>query len=200
MSAIFEPVNIDGLGAEASEAPMIQSHIAERDLIRRLQEGSEIAYREFVERYQSDVYRVAYGIIGHGNHADGVAQHVFVKAYFSLKRFDGCSSLYAWVYRRAVNESYAFLRKKPRDNFYTEDPTGQHTVTDGIGSRRDFLNKLLDRIQEENRYLLLLRELEGYSLTRLAETTGLNENMIKVKLLGTRQALAKAARQHRCTS
>ena len=75
-----------------------------------------------------------------------------------------------------------------------------HTVTDGIGSRRDFLNKLLDSIPEENRYLLLLRELEGYSLTGLAETTGLNENSIKVKLLGARQALAKAARQHRCTS
>jgi RNA polymerase sigma-70 factor (ECF subfamily) len=200
MSATLENVNVDGLGVDASEAPMIQSNIAERDLVRRLQEGSEIAYREFVERYQSDVYRVAYGIIGRRDYADEVAQQVFVKAYFSIKRFDGRSSLYAWVYRTAINESYSFLRVKPRDISYSENSTGQHAVPDEIGSSRDFLNKLLDRIPEENRYVLLLRQLEGYSLTHLAETTGLNEKTIKVKLLGTRQALAKAARQHRCTS
>jgi RNA polymerase sigma-70 factor (ECF subfamily) len=149
---------------------------------------------------QADVYRVAYGIIGRRNGADEVAQEVFAKAYFFIKRFDGLSSLYAWVYRLAVNECYGFLRRKPRGAVDSDDSASPGAVVDGIGSRRDFLNKLLDRIPEENRYLLLLRELEGYSVARLAEATGLNENTIKMKLLWMRQALAKSARQYRCTS
>jgi hypothetical protein len=82
----------------------------------------------------------------------------------------------------------------------SDDSASPGAVVDGIGSRRDFLNKLLDRIPEENRYLLLLRELEGYSVAHLAEATGLNENTIKMKLLWTRQALAKSAKRYRCTS
>ena len=200
MCATCENANINRLGVEASEAPATQSHLAERDLIQRLQEGPETAYREFVERYQADVYRVAYGVIGCRNHADEVAQEVFAKAYFFIKRFDGLSSLYVWVYRLAVNECYGVLRRKRRAAVDSDDSASPGAVVDGIGSRRDFLNKLLDRIPEENRYLLLLLELEGYSVARLAEATGLNENTIKMKLLWTRQALAKSAKRYRCTS
>jgi RNA polymerase sigma-70 factor, ECF subfamily len=198
MCATCENANINRLGAEASEVPATQSHLAETDLIQRLQEGPETAYREFVERYQADVYRVAYGIIGRRNKADEVAQEVFAKAYFFIKRFDGHSSLYAWVYRMAVNECYGFLRRKRRGAVDSDDSASPGAV--GIGSRRDFLNKLLDSIPEENRYLLLLRELEGYSVSHLVVATGLNENTIKMKLLWTRQALAKSARRYRCTS
>src|ERR1700721_2115556 len=89
-----------------------------------------------------------------------------------------------------------FLRRKRRGTAGSHDSASQDAVLDGIGSRRDFLNKLLDRIPEENRYLLLLRELEGYSVAHLAEATGLNENTIKMKLLWTRQALAKSAKRY----
>jgi len=199
MYATFEAASLDRLGMEASEAPVAPSNSAERDLVRRLREGAEIAYREFVERYQCEVYRVAHGIIGHRKDADEVAQQVFVKAYHSVKTFDGRSSLYAWVYRMVINECYGFLRKK-RHNVHAGDSADRREVSDGSGPKRDFLNKLLERISEEDRYLLLLRELEGYSLTHLAETTGLNENTIKLKLVRTRQGLAKAARQLYWTS
>ena len=200
MYATFETASLDGLGVEASEAPVMQSNSAERDLVRRLRDGAEIAYREFVERFQSEVYRVAHGIIGHRKDADEVAQQVFVKVYFSVKSFDGRSSLYTWVYRMVVNECYGFLREKRRNILYADNSADRRLVSDGIGPQRDFLNKLLERIPEEDRYLLLLRELEGYSVAHLAETTGLSENTVKVKLLRTRQGLAKAAGQLCCTS
>ncbi len=59
MYATLEDASLDGPGAEASEAPLMQLNSTERDLVRRLREGADIAYREFVERYQSEVYRVA---------------------------------------------------------------------------------------------------------------------------------------------
>jgi hypothetical protein len=65
MYATVEAGSLGGSGVEASEAPLMQLNSAGPDLVRRLREGAEIAYREFVERYQSEVYRVAYGIMGH---------------------------------------------------------------------------------------------------------------------------------------
>src|SRR5260370_16367241 len=138
--------------------------------------------------------------MGHRNYADQVVEQVFVKVYFSIKCFDGSSSLYTWVYRMVVNECYGFLRRKWGNVFYADDSADRRPVSDGIGPRRDFLNKLLQRIPEEDRYLLLLRELEGYSLPHLPEMTGLRERTIKVQLLQPLQPLSKAAGQLCCTS
>ena len=194
-SATSEAPNIDGRSAEACKAPPLRSNLADGDRVRRLRESPEIAFPDFVERYQSAVYRVACGIIGHRDDADVIAQQVFVKAYFSIRSFDGRISLCAWVYRMAFNECYAFLRAR-RKGLQTGRRADRKAVPDDpIGLRRDFLNQLLDCIPEDERYLLLLREVEGYSIAELAYTAGLRESSIKANLLRARQALASSARQ-----
>ena len=193
-SATSGATNIDGRRAEACKSPPLRSNRADGDLVRRLRESPEIAFHDFVERYQSAVYRVACGIIGHRDDADVIAQQVFVKAYFSIRSFDGSSSLCAWVYRMAANECYAFLRRRRKDLQTGRRADRQASPDDRIGPRRDFLNQLLDGIPEDERYLLLLQGLEGYSIAELADTTGLSENAIKAKLLRARQALVSAAR------
>ena len=61
--------------------------------------------------------------------------------------------------------------------------------------QRDFVNKLLARVPEDDRLLLLLKEVEGFSLAELSEMTGLKLNTLKVRLFRTRQRLIKAAAQ-----
>jgi len=66
--------------------------------------------------------------------------------------------------------------------------------------QRDFVNKLLARIPEHDRWLLISKEVEGFSLAELSELTGLNESTIKIKLFRIRQGLVAAAarlRTHR---
>jgi RNA polymerase sigma-70 factor, ECF subfamily len=188
MDSTFESAGV-GPDMKTSETPVPRSQCAERDLIRRLRAGSAIAFREFVERCQSQVYRVAYAITGDRDHADEVAQRAFVKAYFSIKNFDGRGSLYTWIYRMAVNEAYAFLRNKRPDAVL--DRAGRHPELGTIRLQRDSVNKSLDLIPEEDRCLLFLRDFEGHSIAYLTETTGLDESTIKLKLLRTRRALAK---------
>jgi RNA polymerase sigma-70 factor (ECF subfamily) len=59
--------------------------------------------------------------------------------------------------------------------------------------RRDFVFKLLMKVPEEDRMLLIEKEVEGRTVEELAASTGLNENTIKVKLFRARQKLVKAA-------
>jgi len=182
-----------------------QPNVTEHDLVRQLQAGNEMAYRKFVVGYQSKVYAVAYGILGNREEADEIAQQVFVKVYFSIKSFDARSSLYTWLHRIAVNECYGFLRKK-RLKLPCESDSANNDISicvqmspdlcpnpDRVVQQRDLLNKLLERIPEEDRHLLLLKELEGYSLAKLSKVTGLNENTIKIRLFRTRQRLVLAA-------
>jgi DNA-directed RNA polymerase specialized sigma24 family protein len=62
-----------------------------------------------------------------------------------------------------------------------------------VSGARDFVNKLLGRLLQRDRLLLLWKEVEGFTIRDLSEMTGLNENTIKLRMFRTRQNLIKAA-------
>jgi RNA polymerase sigma-70 factor (ECF subfamily) len=184
----------------------------EAALVRRAQAEDEMAFREIVERYQSKVFSIIYGILRNHNDAEDIAQQVFTKVYFSLRSFDFRSSLLTWIYKITVNECYDYLRKKKvrklvyESDFTEEDSLrmenseparDQRPAVDVTLAQRDLALKLLSKLPEEERTLLLLKEVEGHSVEELAEMTGINENTIKVKLFRARQKLLKVA--HRLT-
>jgi DNA-directed RNA polymerase specialized sigma24 family protein len=95
----------------------------EYDLVRELRAGSEPAFRRFVDLYQSKVRHVAYSITRSREDADDIAQQVFVKVYFSIKGFEGRSSLFTWLHRITVNLSFEFLRKLKSDYVIRSGPS-----------------------------------------------------------------------------
>jgi len=182
----------------------------EAALVRRVQARDEMAFREIVERYQSKVFSIIFGILRNHNDAEDIAQQVFSKIYFSIRNFDFRSSLLTWIYKITVNECYDYLRKKRvrklvyESDFSEEDALRMEasdpavdpsTPVDTKLAQQDLLVKLLARVSEEDRSLILLKEVEGHSVEELAAMTGLNENTIKVKLFRTRQKLLKAAQR-----
>ncbi len=77
----------------------------------------------------------------------------------------------------------------------TEPTINRQVSADTDLARRDYVEKLLSRVSEEDRILLILKEVEGFSVEELAEKTGMNENTIKVKLFRARQRLVKASQR-----
>jgi RNA polymerase sigma-70 factor (ECF subfamily) len=163
-----------------------------------------------VEHYQSKVFAIIHGIVRQRNDVEDIAQQVFAKVYLSLRSFDFRSSLITWIYKITVNECFDYLRKrKVRKLVYESDlsedevrrventePTVNRQVSaDTDLARRDYVQKLLSRVSEEDRMLLVLKEVEGFSVEELAEKTGMNENTIKVKLFRARQRLVKASQR-----
>jgi RNA polymerase sigma-70 factor, ECF subfamily len=184
-------------------------HSEEAELVQRVQAKDEIAFREIVERYQSKVFSIIYGILRNHNDAEDIAQQVFAKIYFSIGNFDFRSSLLTWIYKITVNECYDYLRKKKvrklvyESDFSEEDSlrmenSEQHSdkaPIDRALAQRDLVVKLLAKVSEEDRNLMMLKEVEGHSVEELAEMTGMNENTIKVELFRARQKLLKAAQR-----
>src|ERR1700730_13019989 len=182
----------------------------EAALVRRVQARDEMAFREIVERYQSKVFSIIYGILRNRNDAEDIAQQVFAKVYFSLKNFDFRSSLLTWIYKITVNECYDYLRKKRvrklvyESDFSQEDAQRMETSEPAVDgsvpadtrlAQRDLILKLLSKVSEEERQLILMKEVEGHSVEELSQMTGMNENTIKVKLFRARQKLLKAAQR-----
>jgi RNA polymerase sigma-70 factor (ECF subfamily) len=177
-------------------------------LVKRAQSGDQMAFREIVERYKTRVMSFVYRILRNPNDAEDVAQEVFASAFFALRDFELHHTLISWLYRIAVNESFEWLRKKrARPLVYESDLNDdalqairnrQHTpasALDSVLARREMLVRLLSEIPPGDRSMLLLREVEGYSLDEIASVTGLTGNAIKVRLSRARKKLLKAARR-----
>jgi len=180
----------------------------EAEIVRRAQAGDQAAFRTLVEQHQSKVFSIIYGILRKRNDAEDIAQQVFAKIYFSLKNFDFRSSLLTWMYKITVNECYDYLRKKKVRKLVYESDMGQddertmensQLATDKTApidrrtENRDYLMQLLSKVSEEERMLLIQKEVEGLTVQELAAETGLNENTIKVKLFRARKKLVSAA-------
>jgi RNA polymerase sigma-70 factor (ECF subfamily) len=179
-------------------------------LVQRAQAGDETAFREIVERYQSKVFSIIHGIVRQRNDIEDIAQQVFAKVYLSLRSFDFRSSLITWIYKITVNECFDYLRKRKVRRLVYEsdlseeevrrventDPAIERQISaDSSLAQRDYVLNLLTRVSEEERNLLILKEVEGFSVEELAAQTGMNENTVKVKLFRARQKLVKAAQR-----
>jgi RNA polymerase sigma-70 factor, ECF subfamily len=210
MSGLSATLPFPAVTGEASRAKTKLDHRSteEAALVRRVQGDDELAFREIVDRYQAKIFSIIYGILRNRNDAEYIAQQVFAKIYFSIKNFDFRSSLLTWNYNITVNECYDYLRKKRvrklvyESDFSADDSlrmqnsepaTDQAPAVDRRLAQHDLILKLLSKISEEDRSLILLKEVEGHSVEELSEMTGMNENTIKVKLFRARQKLVKAA-------
>ncbi|MGD0497469.1 MAG: sigma-70 family RNA polymerase sigma factor [Bryobacteraceae bacterium] len=197
-------------GKVAAKSRVDFQNSPEGALVQRAQAGDESAFGEIVERYQSKVFSIIHGVVRQRNDVEDIAQQVFAKVFVSLRNFDFRSSLITWIYKITVNECFDYLRKrKVRRLVYesdlseeevrrvenTEPHAGRQTPVDASLARRDYVLKLLAKVSGEERMLLMLKEVEGFSVEELADRTGMNENTIKVKLFRARQKLVKAAQR-----
>jgi RNA polymerase sigma-70 factor (ECF subfamily) len=194
-----------GVSAQAAAIPasLIRRSRAEedRDLVREAQGGSESAFEELIRRHQQRVFALVGGILRRREDVEDVAQQIFLKAFISLKRFDQRSAFSTWLYKISVNECWDYLRKKKVRPLVYESDLSEEQVSrlDGIVSNdrppagpseqaeaRELLDRLLEKLPDQDRQLLLLKEVEGFSVEELADILELNVNTVKVRLFRAR--------------
>lgn len=194
--------------AARSGAPDTQ--VDERQIVRRAQKGDKAAFEFLVRRHQNRVFAVARGILKRQEDVEDVAQQVFVKAYFSLKRFDQRAAFSTWLYKITVNECWDLLRKrKARPLVYeadfSEEQSNQFSAVereaDGAPdtsdrlAMRQTLQAMLAQLDPRDRAMLVLKEVEGFSVEEIAESLGLNANTVKVRLFRARRRIVEYAKR-----
>lgn len=183
------------------------------DLVR-LAQGPEKqgkgAFEELIRRHQQRVFAVAGGILHRREDVEDIAQQVFVKAYFSIKRFDQRAAFSTWLYKITVNECWDLLRKKKvRPLVYESDLSEEQARqalaaceaspnTPDVSERleaRQRVENLLEGLDERDRMMLILKEVEGFSIEEIAEMLDLNANTVKVRLFRARRRIVSRARE-----
>jgi RNA polymerase sigma-70 factor (ECF subfamily) len=183
--------------------------ISERMLLGRLVRRDEEAFSEIVRSYGDRVYNLVLRLVGSPAEAEDVAQEVFVTVFKSIDSYRGEAKLSTWILRIAANHS------KNRIKYLSRRRTTSHEGRDGTDAAdlpdegkapvqahfdapdvmleaaetERLLQDAIGTLDEEQRLLVVLRDVEELSYDEIVEITGLPEGTVKSRLHRARMAL-----------
>jgi RNA polymerase sigma-70 factor, ECF subfamily len=204
----FDPPPAAGAAPRHASKPAAAT--LDRELVRRAQGEDKEAFEELVRRHQHRVFAVAGGILRRREDVEDVSQQVFVKAYFSLKKFDQRAAFSTWLYKITVNECWDLLRKKKVRPLVYESDLSEEQARQVIASgekenpgpdvsqrieARERVERLMEGLDERDRLMLVLKEVEGFSIEEIAEVLSLNGNTVKVRLFRARRRVVSQAKK-----
>jgi RNA polymerase sigma-70 factor (ECF subfamily) len=162
--------------------------------------GKEEGFNRLVLRHKDRIYGLCLRLLARDPHeAEDAAQETFVKVYHALRDFRMESKFSSWLYRIAVNTcknrlvSRSYQDSRNRLDPETVDADMAHTahrahrapspdqVLEAKG-KREKIEAAIARLPEEQRTLVVLRDVEGRSYEEIAEATGLNPGTVKSRL------------------
>lgn len=189
--------------------------LRERRLIRRLRDRDERAFREVVEGYGDRVYNLTYRMLGDSAEAEDVAQEVFITVFKSIDSFRGDSKFSTWLYRIAANhcknriKHLARRRDRQGPDAGGDAALGGDGAPEGVGAPQPgpdtqlvgaelekIVQKTISTLEEEQRLLLVLRDIEELSYAEITEITGLAEGTVKSRLHRARMALRRKMQKY----
>ena len=193
--------------------PVGRSSREESDLVRRIRQGETERFAELIDRYQRHVGR----IVGRRVPADRVRElihEVFVKAYVNLAQFSDSVPFEHWLAGIAVRTCYDFWRARAREEVPVSALSDEHQgwieQTLSSQSERQFrdqtakqeaaevLEWALRQLSPENRAVLTLVHLDGYSVREAAQLLGWTLVNVKVRAYRARKAM-RALLRHTLT-
>jgi RNA polymerase sigma-70 factor (ECF subfamily) len=171
----------------------------ERELIRKLKSGDTRFYEPLVRAYEPSGLRLAVAMMGNTEDAKDALQNSFVKAFNSLHRFDLSKPFGPWFFQILRNQCRDMLRsRKARFRVETLDERLEARPEDyekgperarQRSAAKATLWRGLEEIGEEHREILVLKELQGFRYTEIAQILEIPEGTVASRLYHARHAL-----------
>ncbi len=188
--------------------------MSEPDLIKRCQNGDVEAFEQLIEGYEKKIINYCWRMLGNPLDAEDAAQEVFVKVFRFIGSFTGQSSFSTWLYRIASNVCLDLLRKRKRrpaetvslnqcnaegDEFALpiEDTSPTPYESAQMNEAQRVLTAALEQLGEEQRRVIVLRDIEGLSYDEIAQIINVAPGTVKSRINRARKALQKLLEKDR---
>ncbi len=186
----------------------------ERSLLRRLRDRDERAFRELIDDHRDRVFNITYRMLGNRAEAEDVAQEVFITVFKTIESFREESKFSTWLYRVTVNHCknrIKYLARRHDRDKDELDETSQQTngAISGLPVRaaqpdkalasaqmEKLLQQAIADLDEDQRAVVILRDVEDLSIEEICEITGLPDGTVKSRLHRARLVLRKKLQRH----
>jgi len=163
-------------------------------LLAKAKKGDKEAFGQIIYPYERLLYNIALKYMGNAEDAKDIAQESLLKIYLNIKTCNSIDTFKAWSARITVNTALDALRKRARnsadvlDDYQASEMDGpEHALirTENIKIIKNAINSL----PEDQRTLIILRDMEGFSYGELAQVAGIALGTVKSRLSRARLTL-----------
>ena len=179
----------------------------EQSLVAGIKNGDEASHRQLVETYWRELNYSAQRILKNHSDANDCVQDGLIKAIERIDSFSAKGSFKGWLHRIVTNEALMLLRKRNTrkeeslddlmlefDEYgnYLQHYQGEPVTLEALQESkevREQIKRAIDKLPDNFRITLVLRDIEGYSTKETAEMTQTTEENVKVRLHRARLAL-----------
>jgi RNA polymerase sigma-70 factor (ECF subfamily) len=179
-------------------------------LVERVRRGDQKAFELLMVKYQRRIERLIGRMVRDADLVQDLAQETFLRAYRALPQFRGESAFYTWLYRIAVNTAKKALVELRRELVITESALApssdadetfrpetepiDHETPDAVIASREIaaaVNAAIERLSEDLRQAVVLREIEGLSYEEIAEIMNCPIGTVRSRIFRAREAIAQ---------
>jgi RNA polymerase sigma-70 factor (ECF subfamily) len=172
------------------------------DLVRQTLCGTTTAYNALVQRYQRQVYNLAYRMLGNAEDAGDLVQDTFLRAYGALASFRQDASFLTWLYKIASNLCIDQLRSRKAKGALSLDvelEEGREPAADAResspedravrGAVQDVVQRAIMNLPERYRIVVVMRHLQDMSVEEIARVLDMPTGTVKTHLFRAREML-----------
>ena len=174
--------------------------LSDEELIAITLQGKTRAFDELTHRHSRKLHVMLYQMLNSEADAYDIAQEAFLKAYRSLRYFNGQSAFYTWLYTIAANHARNFIRKKKRertDRIDDDENGNQHEKNDELADTslsadpvrgaylkdwRKQLKNALQPLSPSHREVVTLCDIAGLSYPQIAQMLHISEGTLRSRL------------------
>jgi len=176
----------------------------DQELVRRVQQGNKAAFDQLVIKYQHKIVHLVNRYVKDPSEAQDVAQDTFIKAYKALGDFRGDSAFYTWLYRIAINTAKNYLLSRSRRFTDYEVEVQDAEQVENAPQLKDIetpesllmndqivqvIKSAIEKLPEEMRIAITLREFEGMSYEEIAEAMDCPIGTVRSRIFRAREAI-----------
>ena len=179
-------------------------------LVNRCQYGDHQAMDNLIRKYQNRIYNVIMKMCGNSDDAAELTQETFVKIIENIGSFKGKSSFYTWAFRIAVNLTLNHCKRSLKLGFRSLESESDNEQGGPGAMLKDLLadaavpdpaevaqnkelcsliTKAIMKLDDEQRVVIILRDIEGMNYARIAEILDLKLGTVKSRLSRARSNL-----------
>lgn len=167
----------------------------EFEWIQSFQAGDQQAFEELIRPHEKKVYNIALKLVKNEHDAYDLAQEALLKVYKALENFEYKSNFSTWLYRITYNTCLDFLRKEKKNwqvsldeekedgvKLEIEDKSPTPEIAFEAKMTRQMISEAMDELDEVQRAVVVLRDVEGLSYDEIAALTDLNIGTVKSRI------------------
>ena len=174
-------------------------------LVEQSRKGDVDAFEELIRDYKKNAYNIAWGMLRNIQDAEDASQEALIKAYINIHNFNMQSTFKVWLYRIVVNTCIDFKRKKnistvsidenidlgENNRLHREiaDNSGNPDILFEKNFNSSLVNNAVNKLDDNYKNIIILRDIQGFSYSEIAEILSCNLGTVKSRLNRARKNL-----------